>query len=235
MDERIYPAEPVYDEQMREAGDAALPPADHGGAQGGGARARPVEPLPSRPDEHGAGPDQRSSTRRWPRSWAARSISRRRRCNCSAPDTGNMEVLHAVRHRRAQGALAAPAARRRDPLGLRDDRAGRRLLRRDQHRDCGSSATATSTCSTAASGGRRTRCTRNCRVLIVMGKTDPDGPPHQQQSMVLVPLDTPGVDDRARPAGLRLPGPRGPRRGALRRTCACPVEHAARRRGRRAS
>jgi acyl-CoA dehydrogenase len=33
----------------------------------------------------------------------------------------------------------------------------------------------------------------NCRILIVMGKTNPSGPPYQQQSMVLVPLDTPGV------------------------------------------
>ena len=33
----------------------------------------------------------------------------------------------------------------------------------------------------------------NCRILIVMGKTQPDGPPHRQQSMILVPLDTPGV------------------------------------------
>jgi acyl-CoA dehydrogenase len=32
-----------------------------------------------------------------------------------------------------------------------------------------------------------------CRILIVMGKTDPDGPPYRQQSMVLVPRDTPGV------------------------------------------
>jgi acyl-CoA dehydrogenase len=34
---------------------------------------------------------------------------------------------------------------------------------------------------------------RNCRVMIVMGKTDPAAPKHQQQSMVLVSLDTPGV------------------------------------------
>ncbi|OZF06295.1 acyl-CoA dehydrogenase family protein [Rhodococcoides fascians] len=32
-----------------------------------------------------------------------------------------------------------------------------------------------------------------CRLLIVMGKTDPDAPTHRQQSMVLVPIDTPGV------------------------------------------
>jgi acyl-CoA dehydrogenase len=33
----------------------------------------------------------------------------------------------------------------------------------------------------------------NCRVAIVMGITDPDADPHHRQSMVLVPLDTPGV------------------------------------------
>jgi acyl-CoA dehydrogenase len=33
----------------------------------------------------------------------------------------------------------------------------------------------------------------NCRILIVMGNTDPDAPTYRQQSMVLVPLDTPGV------------------------------------------
>jgi acyl-CoA dehydrogenase len=35
-----------------------------------------------------------------------------------------------------------------------------------------------------------------CRILIVMGKTDPDGPPHRQQSMILVPRDAPGVTVR---------------------------------------
>jgi acyl-CoA dehydrogenase len=32
-----------------------------------------------------------------------------------------------------------------------------------------------------------------CRIAIFMGKTDPDAPRHQQQSMILVPLETPGV------------------------------------------
>ncbi|MDE2488620.1 MAG: acyl-CoA dehydrogenase family protein, partial [Alphaproteobacteria bacterium] len=33
-----------------------------------------------------------------------------------------------------------------------------------------------------------------CKVAIVMGKTDPDAPPHQQQSQVLVPLDAAGIE-----------------------------------------
>ena len=32
-----------------------------------------------------------------------------------------------------------------------------------------------------------------CKILIFMGKTDPDAPRHSQQSMILVPMDTPGV------------------------------------------
>src|SRR3712207_9485896 len=32
-----------------------------------------------------------------------------------------------------------------------------------------------------------------CEVAIVMGKTDPEAPRHEQQSMILVPLDAPGV------------------------------------------
>jgi acyl-CoA dehydrogenase len=34
----------------------------------------------------------------------------------------------------------------------------------------------------------------NCRILIVMGKTAPDSPVYQQQSMLLVPVDTPGLE-----------------------------------------
>jgi acyl-CoA dehydrogenase len=41
------------------------------------------------------------------------------------------------------------------------------------------------------SGAARERC----RVAIVMGKTDPDAAPHRQQSMVLVPMDAPGLDN----------------------------------------
>ncbi|HKE50199.1 MAG TPA: acyl-CoA dehydrogenase family protein, partial [Actinomycetes bacterium] len=42
-----------------------------------------------------------------------------------------------------------------------------------------------------------------CEIFIVMGKTDPDGPRHRQQSMILVPRDTPGVRIRR---GMRVFG-----------------------------
>jgi acyl-CoA dehydrogenase len=34
---------------------------------------------------------------------------------------------------------------------------------------------------------------KNCKVLIVMGKTDPTAAPHRQQSMMVVPIDAPGI------------------------------------------
>ena len=105
---------------------------------------------------------------------------------------------------------------------LRDDRAGGGLVRRHQHRRRASSATATSTSSTAASGGPRGAGDPRCKIFIFMGKTDPDAPRHSQQSMILVPADTPGINDPAAAAGVRLrrraARPHGDRRS---RTCAC--------------
>ncbi len=119
--------------------------------------------------------------------------------NCAAPDTGNMEILNRTASERVKQGVAGAAARRRDPLGVLDDRARRRPRRTPPTSGCASSATATSTSSTArkwfTSGvPRRTRC----KVLIVMGKTDPDASRHLQQSMIVVPKDTAGVSDRPR-------------------------------------
>ena len=53
--------------------------------------------------------------------------------NCSAPDTGNMEILNLYGSERIKQAWLAPAARGRDPLGVLHDRARLGLLGRHQH------------------------------------------------------------------------------------------------------
>ncbi len=112
--------------------------------------------------------------------------------NCSAPDTGNMEVLQRYGTRRAEGEVAAAADERRDPLGLPDDRAGGRLVRRHQHRD-----PIERDGDDYVINGRKWWSSGvgdpRCKIAIVMGKTDPDAAKHEQQSQILVPLDTPGV------------------------------------------
>ena len=133
MDECVYPAEPVYEEQMRESGDPHFHPPilEELKAE---ARSRGLWNLFHPDPEWGPGPDQRRVR-----------AAGRDHGPLAAPGAGGDELQRprhrqhggadALRHRGAQGALAAPAAGRRDPLGVRDDRAGRRLQRRHQHRD----------------------------------------------------------------------------------------------------
>ena len=114
-------------------------------------------------------------------------------CNCSAPDTGNMEVLHQFGSDEQKDTWLRPLLDGEIRSALRDDRARRGQLGRDQHRHA------------HRARRRRLRPQRpqvvddgalhpHCRILIVMGKTDPDAHTYQQQSMVLVPMDTPGLE-----------------------------------------
>ena len=130
MDERVLPAESVYDEQLRESGDPHFHPPVMEELKAE-ARERGLWNLFLPDAEYGAGLTN-LSTRRSPRSRAAADIAPEA-VNCMAPDTGNMEVLTQFGTRRAEGALAAAAARRRDPLRVRDDRARCSLLRRHEH------------------------------------------------------------------------------------------------------
>src|SRR4051795_1414049 len=98
----------------------------------------------------------------------------------------------AVRHRGPAGAVAAAAARRGDPLGVRHDEpdvassdATNVQLRIERDGD----DYVLNGRKWWTSGAMRERC----KVFITMGKTNPDGPPHRRQSMILVPRDTPGV------------------------------------------
>ena len=112
--------------------------------------------------------------------------------NCSAPDTGNMEVLHMF-------GTGEQQQRWLQPLLDGRIRSGFAMTEPDV---ASSDATNISTRierdgDEYVINGRKWWTTGaldpRCEVLIVMGKTDPEADTHRQQSMVLVPMDTPGV------------------------------------------
>ncbi|WP_372886148.1 acyl-CoA dehydrogenase family protein [Shimia sp.] len=128
--------------------------------------------------------------------------------NCNAPDTGNMELLHM---------FATPQQRRDwlEPLMRGEIRSSFAMT----EPDVASSDATNITTSMRRDGddyvinGRKwfiTNATHpNCRVFIVMGKTDPDAESHRQQSMIIVPKDTPGVEIVRNPTVLNHHAPEG--------------------------
>lgn len=189
MDEHVYPAEEVYERQLRESGDPHFQP--------------PVmEELKVKareaglwnmflPDEqHGAG---LSNSDYAPLAEIlGRSPIASEACNCSAPDTGNMEVLH-------QFGSDEQKDRWLTPLLEGDIRSAFAMT----EPDVASSDATNVALSIERDGdvyvlnGRKWWITNvfhpHCSILIVMGKTQPDAPTYTQQSQILVPLDTPGV------------------------------------------
>src|ERR1700759_1089754 len=115
--------------------------------------------------------------------------------NCAAPDTGNMETLHlfAPPEQRQQWLGAFLAGEIRSAFSMTEPAVASsdaRNIETSIERDASGSGD-------YIINGRKWWITGaadpRCKILIVMGRTNPDAASHQQQSMILVPVDTPGV------------------------------------------
>lgn len=115
--------------------------------------------------------------------------------NCAAPDTGNMEVLSMFGDQRQReqwltpllnGEIRSAFCMTEPEVASSDATNIATRIRRegDEYVITGRKWWSSGAMNPA------------CRILIVMGKTDPEAERHRQQSMVLVPVDTPGVDIR---------------------------------------
>jgi acyl-CoA dehydrogenase len=193
MDENIYPAEPLFAaevEENRRRGNPWVPTKVMEELKAK-ARSAGLWNLFLPESDFGAG---LSNLEYAPlceimgRSWIAPEAF-----NCNAPDTGNMEVL--VRY-----GTAAQKERWLEPLLRGEIRSGFAMT----EPDVASSDATNIEASIVRDGdhylinGRKWWTTGGpdprCRILIFMGKTDAASPDrHRQQSMILVPVDTPGV------------------------------------------
>jgi acyl-CoA dehydrogenase len=189
MDEHVYPAEEVYERQLRESGDPHHQPAIMEELKVL-AREAGLWNMFLPDEEHGAGLSNSDYAPLAEILGRARIASEA--CNCSAPDTGNMEVLHQ---------FGTPEQKDRWLTPLLDGEM-RSAFAMTEPGVASSDATNVAL-SIERDGdeyvlnGRKWWITNvyhpHCRIMIVMGKTQPDAPTYTQQSQVLVPLDTPGV------------------------------------------
>lgn len=187
MDDYIYPNEHLYEQQVREHG-FAVPPVLEDLKQK--AREQGLWNLFLPESEYGAG---LTNTEYAPlaeimgRAYFAAEVF-----NCDAPDTGNMEVL--VRYgSEAQketwlkplldGTIRSCFSMTEPDVASSDATNIRTQIVKDGHE--------------YVINGRKWWSSGaghpQCRISIVMGLTNPDGPKYERQSMILVPLDTPGV------------------------------------------
>ena len=189
MESHVYPAEAVYEEQMRDSGDPHYQPPilEELKAE---ARKRGLWNLFHPHPDTGAG---LTNLEYAPLAEImGRSFIAPEACNCSAPDTGNMEVFElfgSQEHREKylkpllEGTMRSAFAMTEPRVASSDATNVELSMVRDGDE--------------YVLNGRKWFASNalheNCKVIIVMGKTDPAAPPHRQQSMMVVPIDAPGV------------------------------------------
>ena len=192
MDSHVYPSESVYEEQMAELGDAHAHP-------------QIVEDLKAEARRRGLWNLFMPHRTEWTPDPVSNldyahlaEISGRavhlapEAMNCAAPDTGNMEVLTL---------FGTPEQKERWLVPLLEGEIRSAFAMTEP--DVASSDATNIQMSIDRDGdeyvlnGRKWwtsgASSERCKVMIVMGKTDPAAARHVQQSMILVPMDTPGV------------------------------------------
>ncbi|KOS53303.1 acyl-CoA dehydrogenase family protein [Rhodococcus rhodochrous] len=189
MDTHVYPAEAVYEDQMLASGDPHFQPPILEELKTE-ARKRGLWNLFHPHPGTGAG---LTNLEYAPLAEImGRSHIASEACNCNAPDTGNMEVLelfgtteHKEKYLRPllDGTMACAFAMTEPAVASSDATNVELSMVKDGDE--------------YILNGRKWFASnalhQNCKVMIVMGKTDPTAPPHRQQSMMVVPIDAPGV------------------------------------------
>jgi len=191
MDEHVYPNERAFEEHVRRSADRfeGWPPLmDELKAK---AKQRGLWNLFLPHSELGAG---LSNLEYAPLAEImGRSVVGPEIFNCSAPDTGNMEVLERYGTEEQKKRWLEP---------LLDGRI-RSAFAMTEHDGASSDATNIQLRIERRGddyvlNGRKWWITgaprKDCAIFIVMGKTDPDAPRYEQQSQILVPRDTPGLE-----------------------------------------
>jgi len=188
MVEHVFPAEHAYDQYRLEAGrdDHTVPPVVEELKKLARDRGLWNLFLPSESGLTNLEYSPLAELSGWSMELAPEAL------NCAAPDTGNMETLHlfATPEQSKQwlepllnGEIRSAFAMTEPAVASSDAR----NIETTMLRDGGDYVINGRKWWTSGANDPR------CKILIVMGRTNPDAASHQQQSMILVPLDTPGV------------------------------------------